>query len=218
MVIPEIALYEFQLEALDEIILPEYKGSTFRGGFGNAFKRVVCALRRETCDDCLMKEKCIYVYVFETMPPSGSEKLRNLKSIPQPFILEPPLETKRVYHENDVLAFRLVLVGKAIEYLPYFVYTFEEAGKAGIGKDRGRYGLKKVVLPGKKKDNCIYRGEEKKLHNLDAGVKKSIKKKMDALGKSDSLMIRFETPTRIVSEERLVSKPDFHHLMSSLLS
>ncbi|MDD5167693.1 MAG: hypothetical protein PHN75_02670 [Syntrophales bacterium] len=30
----------------DDAILPEYKGSTLRGVFGHARKRVVCALRR----------------------------------------------------------------------------------------------------------------------------------------------------------------------------
>lgn len=217
MIIPEIALFEFNLEALDEIILPEYKGSTFRGGFGNFFKRIVCALKRETCSNCLMKEKCIYVYVFETMPPSGSNKLRNFKNIPQPFILEPPLETKRFYKEKDVLKFRLVLVGKAIEYLPYFIYTFEEVGKAGIGKGRGRYSIREVTLPEKKKPHCIYTSSEKTLHAYNTDIKKIIKKKTNDIMKSCALKIKFETPTRIVSEEKLVSKPEFHYIISNLI-
>ena len=31
--------YTFYLRAIDELNLPKYKGSTLRGGFGNAFKK-----------------------------------------------------------------------------------------------------------------------------------------------------------------------------------
>jgi hypothetical protein len=37
------ASFSFNLKALEPIILPSCKGSTLRGGFGYAFKRVVCA-------------------------------------------------------------------------------------------------------------------------------------------------------------------------------
>lgn len=39
----------FTTELNAEAILPKYKGSTFRGAFGNALKRVVCALERQNC-------------------------------------------------------------------------------------------------------------------------------------------------------------------------
>jgi len=41
--------FEFHITPEEPIILPSYKGSTLRGGFGNAFKRVVCALRNKEC-------------------------------------------------------------------------------------------------------------------------------------------------------------------------
>ncbi len=46
-VLPDIAFssYLFHLQAEDKITKPSYKGSTFRGGFGHAFKKVVCAVR-----------------------------------------------------------------------------------------------------------------------------------------------------------------------------
>src|SRR3989304_876920 len=83
------------LNALDVINLPAYKGSTLRGGFGNAFKKVVCAIKNKDCDECMLKAKCIYSYVFETPPSENSEILRKYEKAPHPFIIEPPLEQKR---------------------------------------------------------------------------------------------------------------------------
>jgi hypothetical protein len=61
---------------------------------------------------------------------------------PHPFIIEPPLEKKQVYDAGDEIIFNLILIGQAAEYLPYFIYGFEEMGEKGIGKGRGRFKLK----------------------------------------------------------------------------
>ena len=52
--------YRFTCRLEDEAVMPPYKGSTFRGVFGHALKRVVCALKRQECDNCLLREKCLY--------------------------------------------------------------------------------------------------------------------------------------------------------------
>lgn len=142
----KIARFEFHLKAKDRIVLPSYKGSTLRGGFGRVFKRVVCALKDGVCNGCLLEERCIYSYIFETKPPSNTEIMRKYKTIPHPFIIEPPTGQKIEYNPGDPLVFNLILIGKAIDYLPYFIYTFDELGKVGIGRGRGKYKLEKVYL------------------------------------------------------------------------
>ena len=136
--------FEFKITPIEPIILPLYKGSTLRGGFGNAFRRVVCALKKNDCGECILKEKCVYSYIFETPPPSDTKIMRKYTSAPHPFILEPPPEKKRGYTPKDEITFGLTLIGKAVDYLPYFVYTFDELGRMGIGKGRGKYELKTV--------------------------------------------------------------------------
>ena len=136
--------FTFSLEAKEIILLPSYKGSTLRGGFGNTFRRVVCALRKSDCSDCILKEKCVYSYVFETPPPSETKIMRKYIAAPHPFVIEPPPERRNAYTPGDEITFGLTLIGRAIDYLRYFVYTFDELGKIGIGKDRGKYELKYV--------------------------------------------------------------------------
>ena len=79
-----LSRFQFRLRALSPLLLPPYKGSTLRGGFGTAFKKVVCAIRNKDCLQCLLKEKCVYSYVFETPPPNGSEILRKYEKAPHP--------------------------------------------------------------------------------------------------------------------------------------
>ncbi len=65
--------FQFLLTAIDRLCLPEYKGATLRGGFGYAFKKVVCALRtKKKCPDSLLKAKRIYFSLLRTPPPADT--------------------------------------------------------------------------------------------------------------------------------------------------
>jgi len=139
-----LARFRFTVCAKEHIRFPSYKGSAFRGGFGYAFKRVVCVIKGKECDDCLLKQKCIYSYIFETPPPQDTEMLRLYPKVPHPFVIEPPITEKQTFEPGEEFSFHLILIGNAIDYLPYFIYTFTELGKQGIGQGRGKYDLMQV--------------------------------------------------------------------------
>ncbi|MBI2412897.1 MAG: CRISPR system precrRNA processing endoribonuclease RAMP protein Cas6 [Deltaproteobacteria bacterium] len=216
------------LKALSPIALPTYKGSTLRGGFGHAFKKVICTVRNKECSDCLLKTKCIYSYVFETPPPEDSRILRKYEKAPHPFVIEPPFETKTNYQPGDTITFGLVLIGRAVEYLPYFIYTFEELGKMGIGKGKGKYELMDVNYEGKQIYNSVDRQLKPVIHNSPS-IPSYIKRGKEEIPPSDNgklnritpdcdlLTLNFTTPTRIVVNEDLVVDLEFHHLIRSLL-
>ncbi len=224
------AQFQFFLKALGNIHLPVYKGSTFRGGFGHAFKKVVCVNRERICGSCLLKEKCVYSYVFETPPPSDTLKMRKYPYAPHPFIITPPLEEKKEYRQDEGLCFELLLIGKAIDFLPYFIYTFDELGQMGIGKAKGRYHLEEVtaIAPdartkgkgeGIKARNeggeTIYSGQDKTLNNNFRVLK------TDDLGSfhlsPNTLHLQFLTPTRLKFDGRLSPDLEFHILFRNLL-
>lgn len=136
-----LAKFRFTVGAKGRICFPPYKGSVFRGGFGYAFKRIVCVVRNKGCDGCLLKQKCIYSYIFETPPPEDAEMLRLYPKVPHPFVIEPPDTEKQSFEPGEAFSFQVILIGQAIDYLPYFIYTFTELGKQGIGQGRGKYDL-----------------------------------------------------------------------------
>lgn len=205
--------YSFHLTASTSLLLPEYKGSALRGGFGHAFKKVVCTFKGKPCDGCLLKHRCPYAYIFETLPPEHSTKMTKYLRAPHPFVIEPPPETTTRYAFGDSLEFGLVLIGRALEYLPYFVYAFEELGNMGIGKAKGLFRLANV----RRRNEVMYDGEKKILNSAkpDAESTESTEKIIE--GEPAGIRLNFLTPTRIVLNEKLMAAPDFKTIFRTLL-
>ncbi len=130
-----------------ELILPEYKGSTLRGGFGYAFKRISCQTQKYNCSNCSIRNVCLYCYVFET--PVSEDSLLQQKNTfaPHPFVIELPLDNRKVFKPTDNIYFDLILIGEAIKFLSYFILAFIELGKIGLGKNKIKYYLEKVEDP-----------------------------------------------------------------------
>jgi len=217
----------FSARCKTAIFLPLYFGSTLRGGFGHAFRRIVCALKKgKECTDCLLKHQCIYAYVFETPIPEDAQMMRKYTAAPHPFILEPSVKNQRTYEKGEDISFGLTLIGRATDYLPYFIYALDELGRIGIGKGRGKYELRQVLEENPLKDEApvnqeqgnrrvIYRGEDKMLAQLDRPIRWS-----DILTPSSpsaEMSFSFITPTRIKYKNSLTKDLEFHVLFRNLL-
>src|ERR1043165_5370437 len=128
---------------VDRLRLSGFAGATLRGGFGHVFKKTVCIWPPGDCQRCLLRHTCAYPYIFETSPPPGAQKLRNLDQVPRPFVIEPP-DGRAFFEAGETFAFGVGLFGRAIDYLPYFVFTFQRLGEQGLGQEQGRYRLAEV--------------------------------------------------------------------------
>lgn len=85
-----ISRYELRLRAEEACSLPAFLGSTLRGAFGHALKSAVCVMEHRNCEQCMVADRCIYPYLFETPPPPDLALLRGQQRAPHPFILSPP--------------------------------------------------------------------------------------------------------------------------------
>jgi CRISPR-associated endoribonuclease Cas6 len=218
----QFAPFQFLLKALDTINLPAYKGSTLRGAFGHAFKKVVCVNREKICESCMLRGKCVYSYVFETPPGPDTRKMRKYPYVPHPFVITPPLEEKREYRQGNVLCFELTLIGKSVDFLPYFIFSFDELGRMGIGKGKGKYQLEEVRT---------YKGESAEVNDEEAiviysGKDKTLRNNFRVLKADDlipfdlspsTLYLNFLTPTRLKFDGKLSPNLEFHILFRNLL-
>lgn len=209
----KLSKYRFIIKPQRELILPPYKGSTFRGGFGYAFKRAVCMDREGECAECLLRHKCVYSYVFET--PIPQEALKD-EHVPHPFIIEPPLDERQHYGIDDRLDFHLILAGRAVDYIPYFIFAFEELGRTGIGKNKGKYSLEKVISLDKDREMLIYDGESHFRDDYYVMDSADLLQEASQHG-YNKVTLRFLTPTRIKYEGKLTINIDFEVVMRNLL-
>lgn len=141
-----LSLFRFVLEPKDRLALhPRNPSNSLRGAFGTALKRLVCPTPGDCRESCRLKATCPYGQIFEPSPPPGSDRLRLNQDIPRPFVLRPPNRMQTVAEPGNPLTFELILIGSAIDYLPYFLVTFRELEQQGLGLGRGRYELKQVL-------------------------------------------------------------------------
>jgi len=215
--------FTFSVRCKTTILLPSYAGSTLRGGFGHAFRRIICAFKGKECTACLFRGQCVYAYVFETPIPADAKIMRKYTAAPHPFILEPFTNSSKSYQEGEDFSFGLTLIGRATDYLPYFIYAFEELGRIGIGKGRGKYELREVTDEGGEskgnslqKKRVIYSGDTKLLTQTNPPIQWS-----DILINHPlpppAISISFITPTRIKYKNSLTKELEFHVFFRSLL-
>jgi len=148
--------YEFNCEFERQAVLPYFKGSTFRGVLGHALKKVVCALKNQECNTCLLNKRCIYTLVFETPLAMKAPDDTRVVSPPHPFVIEPPVTTQTHFSKNASFDFNLLLFGEINKNIPYFVYASDRMGQIGFGKKvkgrRGQFFLKSI----KTEEKLIY--------------------------------------------------------------
>lgn len=86
----DIARFELTLSGRETCSLAAFLGSTLRGAFGHALKQAVCVMPHRDCDRCMVADRCIYPYLFETPPSPDVALLRGQQRVPHPFLLSPP--------------------------------------------------------------------------------------------------------------------------------
>lgn len=181
--------------------LPPFLGSTLRGGLAMAFKRMNCTYGMRVCDGCPVQRTCQYPNLFETPLATGQQHIRRLKDIPHPFLIEPPLSHPENYKTGDSFSFDVVLIGKAITQVPYFVFAIDEMAQMGLGVNRHPFQLIRVID-----------GEGHSVFDPDTGqltgsnpfftLEEACKQKMT----TPYLQVELVTPLRIRSQGSLLNK------------
>lgn len=206
--------YSFNCTFKTHAVLPEYKGSTFRGCFGRALKQAMCVLRTRNCDDCLLSSQCLYAKVFEAQKNSLPHESSRMAAQPHPFVLEPPETHDIQFSSGDDFSFNVLLFGQSTESLPYFIHAVNLMGQEGMGRkigpNAGQFELTSVF---RGKDE-LYNQKDKKLLQPPP-INLSLPPACST--HFDRLKIKFLTPLRLKHENRLTSDLPFHLLIRAAL-
>lgn len=139
----QLWLYEFTIQALNTIEFSDFSGSALRGGFGDILRKLTCHTGLPDCSTCPSFRDCPFTRIFNVAPPQEDSHFKTETQVPRPFIIE-AMREKSLSHGQQG-KFRIGLVGKANEDLAYFVLSFQQLGKLGIGRGRGKFKLMSVT-------------------------------------------------------------------------
>jgi hypothetical protein len=124
---------------------------------------------------------------------------------------------------GEDLQFTLVLIGRAIEYLPYFIVVFRELGDEGIGlrqdRLRGKAHLRVVssVHPLEDTTHQVFDGTSGLVKSDGYILTGENLERWAVTLPSSKLNLEFTTITRLQHDSRIVSTPQFHILIRTLL-
>lgn len=135
----QISKVELNLSSNETIDLPPFIGSTIRGAFGNILKETICVQKNIQCQNCMLKNYCIYTYLFESHWYFSNED-KPQAGVSQPFVFDTSNNAKMENH----IKLSLMLYGGGINYLPYFIYCFNKIGERGLGTNRIKFKLESV--------------------------------------------------------------------------
>jgi hypothetical protein len=204
-------VFRFVIRAAEPLHLPRYKGSTFRGGLGRFFREAVCINPKQDCRECILHKSCAYSYCFET-PADDSGNVR-YSNWPHPYVLEPPLEGNGEFQRGERMELQLVLIGRGLGYLPFFILVIELLGKNGIGKGRGRYILEQVVSGD---GTTVYSGDRRSsLAPFPVCAFRELSDRYVGVN-PENVTVRFLTPARIKHHGHFIDEINFKVLITNL--
>ncbi len=202
--------YWFSCRITAGAMLPEFKGSTLRGGLGHALKRIACALRRQNCHGCLLEANCAYAFLFETRLCKG--EFLTTPSRPHPYVLIAPDTPKRYWAEDEEFSFGVTLFGPALHFLPHLVFAVQEMGKSGIGKG-AREGNGRFLLESVRHGNAeIYKGGILDTSQPAPQLRLSLEEP-----EAERIVLTCQAPVRLKHNNRFQADLPFHLVIRAAL-
>jgi CRISPR-associated endoribonuclease Cas6 len=166
-----ISVLEIELTALERIHLPAFPGSKLEGAFGRALYALSCTRTDlETCQPCPLRNICPYGNLYAPSLPE-SMNVKSLEKPPRPILFATGTGEERTLKPGEKYAFRLILVGRAMQHTPYVIASLRAMGENGIGYSRGRFAINTV--------NSI---------NPYTGEKRNIAKRNDPIVKIENMI------------------------------
>lgn len=145
-IISQIKFYQLRInfEALEVIRLSEYKGSAFRGCFGDALRHEVCRYPNKNCESCHLQQECLFALLFESPLPRIHHLFGKYTHPPRPYLIIPMPGKQTTIEVGEIFYFDLILVGSAIRFLPKLIRVFQGMGELGMGINFSKFIAKSI--------------------------------------------------------------------------
>jgi hypothetical protein len=207
----------FRFRAVGELHFPPYKsGNIVRGAFGSIFRKLVCMPSCREAKTCEVHSTCPYALVFEPQAARG-EGPSGLADWPRPFVFRAAHLDGSTVRQGEGFHFDVHIFDVRNSALAYFVLSFAQLAREGLGPGRGRAELAAVdqlnldgvtVAP-------LFDGEQFQIRDLAAPSVLDLSDSPDPV-QVQRARIRFVTPTELKSGHQVAERPEFGILFGRL--
>lgn len=228
-----VGLFRFTINPEQPLVVPALnKGNMLRGGFGHAFRRLCCVPQCKDVKNCPLANSCPYKAIFEPSAPKGADRLSKNQDIPRPFVFRAPATQQTLFEPGQRFEFGLVLIGQALDFVPYFVLSFRELATGGLGLNRAKCNLERIEqikeFPNKGdfqdcRTEVVYSAKDQLFRaaqfvSANEWIKSRLHNVVDPKcdGAVQHLTIRFLTPTFLRVDGDVIHRPDYHHVFKRL--
>jgi hypothetical protein len=201
-----LSLYplRFHFRAVDSLFFPEGKsGNVVRGAFGEVFRSLVCVPECHEARTCERRQRCPYARVFEPSRVAGPS---GMADPPRPFVFRAAHLDGRRVSPGEEFCFDVNLFDTQESLIAYFVASFAQLAREGLGPRHGRAALEKVTSVAPSAGKVVFDGLTRLLHEPVEPLRLDLTLPAANVGR---LRVEFLTPTEIKGGEQVVARPEF---------
>ena len=130
--------FHFQAEAAVHFA-PGKSGNILRGAFGSVFRRIACVPQCRDAKTCEIRADCPYARIFEPVAVGGGPS--GLADHPRPFVFRASHLDGCTVPAGSAFYFDVHLFDSRHTSIAYFILTFAQLGREGLGPGRSRASL-----------------------------------------------------------------------------
>ena len=199
--------YVLHFAVEERLQLPVFSGHLWRSVLGLHLKRMsdgTASVPQHLPHG--LQARDLYTWFMETPPPPDAAMMRLYPSVPHPYVLDAPVRDESLWLQpGDALQLPLILFGKANDLLNVVLLAFSRAARQGLGRQRAKAQLQKVVQ--------ISDGEEQLIFmpggSFQAPKPRILSLPGDAGPAPQRLEVQFRTPLRLAVQGKVLPPARF---------
>ncbi|GEM_PF-1497139 len=199
------------------IIWNSFPGSVIHGVIGFKLKELSCVMAHKNCKKCFLANSCTYGFLYESLRPPDSERMKLYPQIPHPIRITIYPWDKPQLDLGDELEIGITLFGKAIFNALLVLISLEDMLREGIGRKWGGERGKAVIIAIRDILSGVERSWEKLKSNYSPISASQPKDLIETFPSKHNLKLRFKSPLKITTDGKPNFKPSFRNILSSLM-
>lgn len=206
--------FRFCFRALEPLYFPPAKaGNLIRGAFGTIFRKLACVPECTDPRTCPVRSSCPYARMFEPHAPGQGPS--GLADRPRPFLFRASHLDGRKIQPGELFHFDVHIFDLNDPALAYFILTFAQLAREGLGPGRGKAELVRTDQLGEDRMPCaqVFDGATLLLSSLLPPLVLPLEPTPHPVRR---VRVSFVTPTELKAGGELVLRPEFGVLFARI--